>query len=142
MWTENELRDVEIRHIIALYAWKCLQHGQFYSRWFKFHPFTWDSKLKAPVLAKNLWPWRLHFAAALTFYVLVLTRLVQVTVVQPGSTVEQIFALFVTSYSSVFILYQTVVALRRKKAVCWLGGFLILTNKCEGKFFKSVSVLS
>ena len=128
----QESDEVVIDRILTPTTWKCLKELNSPSRWFRFNPFTWDAGRNAPVVARKLSFWRWHVVSAVVFYVLVLTRLAQVTIVRPASIMEQIFAFFMTIWFSVFMVFQVHAASRREMTVCWMRGFLLFTKTCEG----------
>ena len=123
---------VVIDRIMSPTTWKCLQELNFFSRWLRLHPFSWDAGTNAPVVARKLSFWGWHVASAVVFYVLLLTRLVQVTIIRPSSIMEQIFALFMACWFSVFIVFQVHAASARDMTVCWMRGFLLFNKTCEG----------
>ena len=132
---EDELNARRINRIITPVTWKYLQEGYFFTRWLKCHPFTWDTAIKAPVVAEKLSFWRLHFIAATIFYVLLLSRMVQVTFIESGGNIEKMYIFFATSLFSIFILLQVHAALRPERTVGWMQALFMLTKNCEGNTF-------
>ena len=132
---ENELNESRIKRIITPATWKHLQEGYIFTRWLKCLPFTWDRAINGPVVARKLSFWRLHLVAAIVFYALLLTRMVQVTIIEPGGNMEKMYILFATPWFSIFILLQVHAALRPQRTVGWMQALFMLTRNCEGKAF-------
>lgn len=123
----------EIKRIVSLTTWKYLKKAYFFTHWFPFHPFEWDDVWNVPkVVHSKLQLYRLHFVSSLVFYILLLYRCVEITIIQPKSHLEQIYVLFVASYFFIFILLQVQSALWPEETVCGLKSFFILIEKCEG----------
>ena len=125
------------RTIISPPTWKYLKKGYFFTRWFPFHPYKWDETTKGPNVVTGTFRhffWHLHLLSAIIFYGTLMYKCIQVTVLEPGSKVDQMYALFLTFYYSVFVLLQIHAALKRGEIVNWIRGFFLLTSKCEGTF--------
>ena len=138
--TEQVLNKKGMERIITPETQKCKQKLGFFTRWLRFHPYVWDEALNAPLVARRLSFWRWHLMSGIVFYVLILVRTVQVTIVRPGSTFEQMFALFMASWFSVFMVTQMHAASNRDRTVCWIQGFFLLMKKCEGNILWSIEV--
>ena len=126
----------ETQRIISPTTWKFLRKGYYFNRWFPFHPYRWDEATKGPKVVTGFVPifiWHLHLLSVIIFYGILVYRSIQVTVLQPGSRMEQIYVLFVTLINSVFITTQIHAALNRHQIVNMMQGFYLLTAKCEGK---------
>ena len=131
---QEELNRDKLKRILTPETWKYLQEGYFSARWLKFHPFAWDSVVNAPVVGSKRLFWLPHFVSALLFYALLLSRMIEVTVIRPGNYTEQFYVLFVNCYYSVFMLLQVNGAFRCERVVSLMQGFLLLIRKCEGNF--------
>ena len=118
--------------IITPATLKCVRELCFFTRWLPFHPFLWDTRLNAPAVARKLSFWRWHVLSGIAFYMLLLIRAVQVTIIKPGSSFEQMFVLFMASYFSLFVVLQIHAVLHRDRTVSWMQGFFLLTKRCEG----------
>ena len=128
----SELKNNKFQPIVARATLKCVAELCFFTRWLPFHPFLWDKRLNAPVVAGNLSFWRWHVLSGIAFYMLLLIRVVQVTVIKPGSVFEQMFVLFMASYFSLFVVLQIHAVLYRDRTVSWMQGFFLFTKRCEG----------
>ena len=125
----------EIQRIISPTTWKYLQRGYFFSRWLALHPYEWDEATNRPKVATGFFRiffWHLHLLSAIIFYGILVYRCVQVTVLQPGSRLEQMYVLFLAAFYSLFIVSQMHAAFKRYEIVNWIQGFFLLTTKCEG----------
>ena len=125
----------EIKQILSPTTWKYMKKGYFFTRWFAFHPYTWDEGRGMPKVDTGPFRsflWYLHFLSAVLFYCTLLYRCAQVTVLDPGRRVEQMYVLFLTSFYSIFVLLQIHAVFRRYEIVNSMQGFFLLTRKCEG----------
>ena len=133
----TEYGDERVRRLITPATWKYLKKVYFFSRWFPFHPFVWDNECNAPKVVVSRIPLhRLHFVSSIVFYILLLYRCVEITVLQPGSPLEQIYVLFVASYFFIFILLQVQSAFWTEETVFGLQSLFLLIQKCEGYLHK------
>lgn len=125
----------EIQRIISPVTWKYLKEGYFFTRLFPFHPFEWDETTRAPKVITGfcrLFLWHIHLLAAIVFFGALIYRSAQVTVLNPGRVVEQMYVLFLTAFYSVFMVLQIHVAFKRHEMANWVQGVFLLTTKCEG----------
>ena len=134
--SEQGLNNKGMECIITPETQKCMQKLGFFTCWLRFHPYVWDTALNVPVVASKLSFRRWHLLSGIVFYVLICIRTVQVTIVRPGSSFEQMFALFMTSWFSLFIVCQIHGAYYRERTVSWMKGFFLLTQKCEGNILR------
>lgn len=123
----------EITRIIFPTTSKYINKSYFFARWFPFHPYVWDEELKGKLVSsKKLLIWHLHVVLVVIFYSLLVCRCIQVTLIEPGRKIEQMYVLFLAAYYSPFIMLQLHAVIRRREMALVVNNFFLLTSRCEG----------